>query len=100
LARKSTVADKIEFYFPVCQLTRQIGKYYSECHDSSARVHKPGPPDVIVVESIDVPEPGGHEVLVSVRAAGVGPWDALVRTGNSGFPCDVPIALTLRQYRS
>jgi NADPH:quinone reductase-like Zn-dependent oxidoreductase len=39
----------------------------------AARVHKPGPPDVIVVESTDVPEPGKQEVLVRVRAAGVGP---------------------------
>lgn len=41
----------------------------------AARVHKPGPPEVIVVESIDGPEPGQQEILVRVRAAGVGPWD-------------------------
>ena len=62
----------------------------------AARVHQPGPPDVIVVESIDVPEPREQEVLVRVRAAGVGPWDALVRTGNSGLPqtCSMQISRT------
>lgn len=59
----------------------------------AARVHQPGPPDVIVVESIDVPEPREQEVLVRVRAAGVGPWDALVRTGNSGLPQTYPLIL-------
>jgi NADPH:quinone reductase-like Zn-dependent oxidoreductase len=47
----------------------------------AARVHKPGAPDVIVAESTDVPEPGRQEVLIRVQAAGVGPWNALVRTG-------------------
>jgi NADPH:quinone reductase-like Zn-dependent oxidoreductase len=59
----------------------------------AARVHKPGPPEVIVVESIDVPEPGQQEILVRVRAAGVGPWDALVRTDNSGLPQTYPLIL-------
>jgi NADPH:quinone reductase-like Zn-dependent oxidoreductase len=59
----------------------------------AARVHKPGPPGVIVVESIDVPESGQQEVLVRVHAAGVGPWDALVRSGNSGVPQAFPLIL-------
>jgi NADPH:quinone reductase-like Zn-dependent oxidoreductase len=50
----------------------------------AARVHKPGPANVIVVENINLPERSEQEVLVRVSAAGVGPWDALVRTGNSG----------------
>ena len=57
----------------------------------AARVHKPGPPDVIVVEDLEVPEPGAQEVLVRVYAAGVGPWDALVRTGKSGLPHTYPV---------
>jgi NADPH:quinone reductase-like Zn-dependent oxidoreductase len=59
----------------------------------AARVHKPGPPDVIAVEDIDLPEPGEREVLVRVSAAGVGPWDALVRTGSSGLPLTYPVTL-------
>jgi NADPH:quinone reductase-like Zn-dependent oxidoreductase len=59
----------------------------------AARVHKPGPPDVIVVENIDVPEPREQEVLVRIYTAGVGPWDALVRTGKSGLPHTYPVTL-------
>jgi NADPH:quinone reductase-like Zn-dependent oxidoreductase len=29
--------------------------------------------------------PGTGEVLVAVKAAGVGPWDGLVREGRSGL---------------
>jgi NADPH:quinone reductase-like Zn-dependent oxidoreductase len=42
---------------------------------------------------IDVPDPGELEVLVRVCAAGVGPWDALVRTGKSGLPIAPPLTL-------
>jgi NADPH:quinone reductase-like Zn-dependent oxidoreductase len=59
----------------------------------AARVHQWGPPDVIAIENIDVPEPGDEEVLVRVYAAGVGPWDALVRTGDSGLPQTLPLTL-------
>ncbi len=38
----------------------------------AARVHKAGPPEVIVVGTIDVPEPRQQAILVRVRAAGVG----------------------------
>jgi NADPH:quinone reductase-like Zn-dependent oxidoreductase len=59
----------------------------------AARVYNPGPPEAIVVEGIDVPEPGQQEILVRVQAAGVGPWDALVRSGNSGVPQTFPLTL-------
>src|SRR5215469_16837489 len=59
----------------------------------AARVHKPGPPNVIVVEDVDLPEPREQEVLVRVYAAGVGPWDALVRTDKSGLPQTYPLTL-------
>ena len=59
----------------------------------AARIHAPGPPDAIVVECVDVPEPGSEEVLVHVSAAGVGPWDALVRNGYSGLPQTYPLIL-------
>src|SRR6516225_5803355 len=57
----------------------------------AARIHQLGSPDVIAVESIRVPEPGDEDVLVRVHAAGVGPWDALVRTGK--IPEALPLAL-------
>ena len=59
----------------------------------AARVYKPGLPDVIVVEDIALPAPGEEEVLVRVSAAGVGPWDVLVRTGKSGLPQTYPVTL-------
>jgi NADPH:quinone reductase-like Zn-dependent oxidoreductase len=57
------------------------------------RIHKTGSPEVIVFETTDLPHPGPGQVLVRVAAAGVGPWDALIRTGNSGM--DQPLPLTL-----
>jgi NADPH:quinone reductase-like Zn-dependent oxidoreductase len=65
----------------------------NESDACAARVDKPGPPDVIVVEDIDLPAPGEREVLVCVSAAGVGPWDVLVRTGKSGLPQTYPVTL-------
>ena len=57
----------------------------------AARIHQLGSPDVITVESIRVPEPGDEDVRVRVHAAGVGPWDALVRTGK--IPHALPLTL-------
>ena len=59
----------------------------------AARVHHWGSPDIIVLESIEVADPGEREILVRVHAAGVGPWDALVRTGNSGLRQTLPTDL-------
>lgn len=59
----------------------------------AARVHRYGPPDVIELEDIDVPVPDAGEVLVRVDAAGVGPWDALIRSGNSVLPQPLPLTL-------
>ena len=42
---------------------------------TAARVHRFGPPNVITLERIDVPEPQDQEVLLRVHAAGLGPWD-------------------------
>ena len=38
-----------------------------------------------------MPVPGNGAVLVRVAAAGVGPWDALVRTGQSGVHVTLPL---------
>jgi NADPH:quinone reductase-like Zn-dependent oxidoreductase len=57
------------------------------------RVHRFGPPEVIVVEDIEQPAPGEDEVLVRVTAAGVGPWDAWVRAGKSALPQPLPLTL-------
>jgi NADPH:quinone reductase-like Zn-dependent oxidoreductase len=59
----------------------------------AARVHQWGPPEIIVLETVEVSSPGEGEILVRVHAAGVGPWDALVRSGNSGLPQTLPLTL-------
>jgi NADPH:quinone reductase-like Zn-dependent oxidoreductase len=60
---------------------------------TAARIHRFGPPNVITLERIDVPEPQDQEVLVCVHAAGVGHWDALIRMGTSGLPLSLPLTL-------
>lgn len=57
----------------------------------AVRVHAYGGPEQLVLEQIPIPTPGNGEVLIRVYAAGVGPWDALVRTGHSGLPEPLPL---------
>jgi NADPH:quinone reductase-like Zn-dependent oxidoreductase len=47
----------------------------------AARVLRFGPPNVIRNDDLPRPEPGSGQLLVRVKAAGVGHWDALVRQG-------------------
>ena len=59
----------------------------------ACRVHHFGPPDVISFEDVARPHPGEGEVLVRVKAAGVGPWDAWIRAGKSVLPQPLPLIL-------
>jgi NADPH:quinone reductase-like Zn-dependent oxidoreductase len=59
----------------------------------AARIHKFGPPSVIVIEELPPPTPGHGEVLVRVGAAGVGPWDALIREQKSVVKTPLPLIL-------
>jgi NADPH:quinone reductase-like Zn-dependent oxidoreductase len=52
-----------------------------------------GSPNVIVNGELDRPEVGDEQVLVRVAAAGVGPWDALIREGKSVLPQPLPLTL-------
>jgi hypothetical protein len=52
----------------------------------ACRVHRFGGPDVITLEDVVMPKPGASEVVVRVKAAGVGPWDARIRAGHSALP--------------
>jgi NADPH:quinone reductase-like Zn-dependent oxidoreductase len=47
----------------------------------AARVLRFGPPSVISNDDVPRPQPGVGQLLVRVKAAGVGSWDALVRDG-------------------
>jgi NADPH:quinone reductase-like Zn-dependent oxidoreductase len=55
------------------------------------RVHEFGGVDKLVYEDVDEPIPGVGEVLVRVKAVGVGPWDAWVRSGTSAVPQRLPL---------
>lgn len=57
----------------------------------SVRVHAYGGPEQLKLEDTPIPTPVGDAVLVRVCAAGVGPWDALIRTGHSGLPQPLPL---------
>lgn len=59
----------------------------------AARIHRFGSSEVVVVEDVPVPSPGSGEVLVRVMAAGVAPWDALIREGKSEVSPQPPLTL-------
>jgi NADPH:quinone reductase-like Zn-dependent oxidoreductase len=59
----------------------------------AARIRGFGPPSVVVVEDVAVPSPGLGEVLVRVMAAGVAPWDAIIREGKSKVSPQPPLTL-------
>ena len=58
----------------------------------AARVLRFGPPSVITNEDVPKPAPGAGQLLVRVKAAGVGHWDALIREGKVQLQ---PLPLTL-----
>ena len=59
----------------------------------AARVLYFGPPTVIEIDELPRPEPADGQLLVRVKAAGVGPWDALVREGKSELKQSLPLIL-------
>ena len=59
----------------------------------AGRVHYFGPPSAIVIDEIPCPRPKEDEVVVRVAAAGVGPWDALLREGKSVVQLSFPVIL-------
>ncbi|MFY9665875.1 MAG: NADP-dependent oxidoreductase [Candidatus Cybelea sp.] len=57
----------------------------------AVRVHAYGGPEQLILEESEIPAPEAGQTLVRVSAAGVGPWDALIRTGHSGLPQRLPV---------
>lgn len=47
----------------------------------AVRFHEHGGPSVLETETIESPEPGSGEVVVTIRAAGINPVDTYFRTG-------------------
>src|ERR1700757_5075756 len=48
----------------------------------AAAIDRFGPPRVLKLHTLAVPRPGPRQVLIAVYAAGVGVWDADVRSGS------------------
>jgi NADPH:quinone reductase-like Zn-dependent oxidoreductase len=59
----------------------------------AGRIHHFGPPNAIVIDDIPIPKPEEGELVVRVAAAGVGPWDALIREGKSDVQLTLPVIL-------
>jgi NADPH:quinone reductase-like Zn-dependent oxidoreductase len=59
----------------------------------AVRIARFGGPDVVQVQDVPVPSPGAGEVLVHVAAAGVAPWDAIIREGKSKVSPQPPLTL-------
>lgn len=57
----------------------------------AARVHEFGGIDAIVLDDVAIPIPGNNQLVVEVKAAGVGNWDALARSGK--IPQPLPLTL-------
>jgi NADPH:quinone reductase len=57
----------------------------------AAAIDRFGPPDVLTLHTLPIPQPGPSEVLIAVHGSGVGVWDAAIRagtyrTGKERFP--------------
>jgi NADPH:quinone reductase len=48
---------------------------------SAAAIDRFGPPSVLTLHTLPVPKVGSREVLIALHAAGVGIWDAQMRSG-------------------
>ncbi|HZC25296.1 MAG TPA: NADP-dependent oxidoreductase [Candidatus Binatia bacterium] len=59
----------------------------------AGRIHHYGPPSAISIDEIGRPTANVGELVVRVAAAGVGPWDALIREGKSVVQLSLPIIL-------
>jgi len=59
----------------------------------ACRIYEFGGPEVIRFEAQNALCPGDGEVLVRVKAAGVGPWDGWIRAGKSALPQPLPLTL-------
>ena len=74
-------------------IVHQVNEDQTHSSMMAWRLHEFGPPTVMRFERVLRPNPGPSEVLVKVEAAGVGPWDGLIRAGKSVLPQPLPLTL-------
>jgi len=48
----------------------------------AAAIDRFGPPSVLKLHTLPVPEPGPREILIAIHTAGVGSWDESIRDGS------------------
>jgi NADPH2:quinone reductase len=48
----------------------------------AAAIDRFGPPSVIKVHTLPIPQPGPRQILIALHAAGVGSWDESIRDGS------------------
>jgi NADPH:quinone reductase-like Zn-dependent oxidoreductase len=73
--------------------TANAGPEHEDASMMAWRVHDFGAPEAMKLEPVPKPAPGPGEVLVRVKAAGVGPWDGWIRAGKSALPQPLPLTL-------
>jgi len=59
----------------------QVQSSQEDIDMKAIRVHEFGPPEVMRIEEVPEPSPGTGQVLVRIRAAGVNPVEAYIRSG-------------------
>jgi NADPH:quinone reductase-like Zn-dependent oxidoreductase len=59
----------------------------------AAQIKSFGPPNVIEIVELPKPTPAAGEVIVQTKAAGVAPWDALIRSNASVTAPQLPVIL-------
>lgn len=59
----------------------------------AVRISRTGGTEVVEIQDIAIPAPGPNEVLVRVSAAGVAPWDPIIREGKSEVSPKPPLTL-------
>jgi NADPH:quinone reductase len=61
----------------------------------AAAISAYGDRSVLSIETVPVPQPGAHEVLIRVHSAGVGSWDPKIRSGEWADEVDTEFPLIL-----
>ena len=59
----------------------------------AAQIKSFGSPDVIEIVDLPKPTPGVGQVIIQTKAAGVAPWDALIRSNTSVTTPQLPLIL-------